>query len=227
LHRNYDTFDACIDIFRKEGIVLIFTEALCENEWHLRPLKKGTARLAAVAWEQGIPVKVLPIGLNYSSFRLFGKNLHINIGSFITQDQFSNTNENGRLLNEVTDNIESQLKLSVYEIDAGNKKKQAEIFNVPMPSFYKIFLAIPAAFGLITHFILYLPIQVIVWKKFKFSGHFDSMIVGVLFLLYPFYLLLWMVAGIYFTGSVLGLLVFILFPFFAWSYVQLKRQTDE
>ncbi len=61
LHRNYHTFDACLQIFKKNGIVLIFTEALCENEWHLRPLKKGTARLAATAWEQGIPLQCYPL----------------------------------------------------------------------------------------------------------------------------------------------------------------------
>ena len=43
LHRNYNTFDACIEIFKKNGVVLIFSEALSENEWKLRPLKKGTA----------------------------------------------------------------------------------------------------------------------------------------------------------------------------------------
>ena len=77
---NYQTFDACKSIFRKKGIVLIFSEAKCVNEWHLRPLKKGTARLAFSSWEEGIPLHVLPIGINYSSFRRFGKNIFINLG---------------------------------------------------------------------------------------------------------------------------------------------------
>src|SRR5689334_1434347 len=34
LEHNYTTFAACQDSFRKKGIVLIFSEGLCENEWH-------------------------------------------------------------------------------------------------------------------------------------------------------------------------------------------------
>jgi 1-acyl-sn-glycerol-3-phosphate acyltransferase len=152
LHRNYHTFDACLQIFKKNGIVLIFTEALCENEWHLRPLKKGSARLAATAWEKGIPLKVLPIGLNYSSFRLFGKNVHLHIGLPIARKQLkSSVYEDGKLLNEVTENVETQLKAMVYEIDAADKKKQAEIFKTPIPLLQKTVLTIPAILGFITH----------------------------------------------------------------------------
>ena len=73
LEENYKTFDLCKNIFKQNGIVLIFSEGRCINEWHLRPLKKGTARLAISSWEDGIDLKVLPVGINYSSFRRFGK----------------------------------------------------------------------------------------------------------------------------------------------------------
>ena len=69
LEENYKTFDLCKKIFKQNGIVLIFSEGKCVNEWHLRPLKKGTASLAISSWEDGIPLKVLPVGINYSSFK--------------------------------------------------------------------------------------------------------------------------------------------------------------
>ena len=69
LDSNYTTFEACKNIFRNKGAVLMFSEGKCINEWHLRPLKKGTARLAISSWQEGIDVKVLPVGINYSSFR--------------------------------------------------------------------------------------------------------------------------------------------------------------
>jgi 1-acyl-sn-glycerol-3-phosphate acyltransferase len=75
---NYSTFDACKKLFKENKIVLIFSEGRCINEWHLRPLKKGTARLAVDAWENEIPLKVLPLGINYSSFRFYGKNVFLN-----------------------------------------------------------------------------------------------------------------------------------------------------
>ena len=227
LHRNYNTFEACQDIFKNEGIVLIFTEALSENEWHLRPLKKGTARLAVAAWEQNIPLKILPIGLNYSSFRLFGKNVHLNIGTPITQEQLKTTvDENGKLLNEITENIELQLRELVYEIDKNDKKKQAAIFTTPIPVLRKILLYTPASIGCVTHCVLYWPLQKLLWKKISPTGHFDSVITAILFLIYPGFLLLFALVANYFIG-LWGWLAFVLFPFFAWSYVQLKRQTDK
>ncbi|MBK5271365.1 MAG: 1-acyl-sn-glycerol-3-phosphate acyltransferase, partial [Bacteroidia bacterium] len=83
LSENYKTFDACLTIFRKGGIVQIFSEGKCINEWKLRVLKKGTARLAIASWDENIPLRVLPVGINYSSFRRFGKNVFINFGETI------------------------------------------------------------------------------------------------------------------------------------------------
>jgi 1-acyl-sn-glycerol-3-phosphate acyltransferase len=38
LNTNYDTFAKCREIFKQNGIVLIFSEGLCINEWKLRAL---------------------------------------------------------------------------------------------------------------------------------------------------------------------------------------------
>ncbi len=227
LHRNYNTFDECLSIFKANGIVLIFSEALCENEWHLRPLKKGTARLAAAAWQQGIPVSILPVGLNYSSFQLFSKNVHVNLGDLITKERIkSGTEESGKLLNELTNTIEKQLKERVYEIDPNDEATLAKTFTVPVSFTKKIMLAVPALAGIITHVVLYWPIQKIVWKKAKGSGHYDSIMTGLLFILYPFYILICAVILFHFTGSWYSLLIFFVLPFCAWSYTQLKPQTD-
>ncbi|MCH5714877.1 1-acyl-sn-glycerol-3-phosphate acyltransferase [Niabella hibiscisoli] len=83
LNINYDTFDSCVALFRQKEGVLIFSEGLCVNEWHLRPLKKGTARLAFQAWDASIPLKVLPAGINYSSFRKYGKRVVIHLGDLL------------------------------------------------------------------------------------------------------------------------------------------------
>ena len=154
LHLNYVTFNNCNNLFKNNGIVLIFTEALCENEWHLRPLKKGTARLAVTAWQQGIPLKILPIGLNYSSFKLFGKNVVLNIGSFIEQSNFSTTNddESGKNLNAITNAIQQKLQLMVYEIDSSDKAKQASSFEIKISVLKKAVLVIPAILGYFVHF---------------------------------------------------------------------------
>jgi 1-acyl-sn-glycerol-3-phosphate acyltransferase len=225
LHLNYGTFNKCNNLFKNNGVVLIFTEALCENEWHLRPLKKGTARLAVAAWKQGVPLKILPIGINYSSFNLFGKNVHLNIGSFIQQDDLP-THENGKLLNTVTEAIHQQLQAMVYEIDSKDKTKLATTFEVEISTMKKIVLKIPAVLGYCLHFPLYFPLQKLIQKKAFKTGHYDSIMVGSLAILYPFYLLILAILCNYITGGFWWMTAFILPPFFAWSYVQLKKQTD-
>ncbi|MBL0355776.1 MAG: 1-acyl-sn-glycerol-3-phosphate acyltransferase [Chitinophagaceae bacterium] len=227
LHKNYQTFDACTKIFKQKGIVLIFSEALCENEWHLRPLKKGTARLAAAAWQQGIPLKILPVALNYSSYTLFGKNVHLNFGSLITKEQIAaNGIENGKLLNETTNAIQLQLQQMVYEIDEKDKQLQSEIFLIPVSNLKKILLSIPAAIGYLLHLPFYISLQKIIASKTWQTGHYDSAIVGTLFLIYPFYLLLLCSITYFIAGNFWWLITLFAMPFCAWSYVQLKQQTD-
>lgn len=136
LEDNYKTFNDCIEIFKQDGIVLIFSEGKCINEWHLQPLKKGTARLAIGAWQQDVPLKILPIGINYSSFNLFGKNVHINTGNTIEyKNMVNNFTDNGRLLNEVTSSLQIELQSLVYEIDLDDKQQQAKIFYIPINIF--------------------------------------------------------------------------------------------
>jgi len=225
VHKNYGTFDSCINLFKQNGIVLIFTEALCVNEWHLRPLKKGTARLAAIAWQHGIPLRILPIGLNYSSFKLFGKNVHINIGSFICQP-LAEADSEGRLLNKVTTEIEQQLQILVYEIDSSNKPQQAAIFNVPVHPALRIVLSPFAVVGYLLHFPIFYPLKQLTFKKMFAEGHYDSVIVGALFLAYPLYVLLFSFICWFTAGGYWWLAPLIFLPFTVWSFVLLKKQTD-
>lgn len=80
---NDATFDRCNQVLLQGGIVLIFSEGLCLNQWQLRPLKKGSARIAVNAWKQpeiASHFKVLPVSLNYNSFKYFGKKIIIQFG---------------------------------------------------------------------------------------------------------------------------------------------------
>ncbi len=113
---NYETFASCIEVFKKKGIVLIFSEGLCINEWHLRPLKKGTARLAISAWEQDLPLKVLPVGFNYSSFKSFGKDVHIYFGQPFSKEIIQQNTSHGTQLLGFNTVLQKELKTLVYEI---------------------------------------------------------------------------------------------------------------
>lgn len=213
LNINYETFDSCIEIFRKKEGVLIFSEGLCVNEWHLRPLKKGTARLAFKAWDENIPLKVLPAGINYSSFRKYGKRVTVNFGNFIEAEQFKTTITDGEKNIQFNRLLKEQLQPLVFEIDKKDRVKLDNKFG-RTSTVTRMLLALPALTGVIMHTPLYLFSLLIVKLFFDKSDHHDSVIFGVLLLSYPFYIiLLSIIAGQF--SAVWGWAIVVLLPFTA------------
>ena len=226
LSENYKTFDDCMKIFRKNGVVLIFSEGLCENEWHLRSLKKGTARLAIKCQDENIPLKILPVGLNYSSFSRFGKNVFINFGNLFSVNDVDKNLSDGARYQAFNSRLFQELRPLVYEIEKNDKAKQKKLLEIKIPKLTKILLALPAAIGWLLHAPLYFPIKKIVLKKFKDTVHIDSMLIALPLFIYPLYLVLIVLLLFFFIKSWWVLLLFIILPFTAWSYVQIKGQLD-
>jgi 1-acyl-sn-glycerol-3-phosphate acyltransferase len=227
LSENYKTFDACIELFKRNQIVLIFSEGLCENEWHLRPLKKGTARLAYKCQQENIPLKILPVGINYSSFKRFGKNLFVNFGNIFTASDFDKNLSDGAWNQVFNNTLQQEFRPLVFEIDKKDKTKQKELLEIKPSLFTKILLAIPAAIGWLIHAPLYLPIKYWVHKKYYNSGHVDAMQIVLPLFIYPFYLLLITFILFIILDAWWVFILFIILPFTAWSYVQLKGQLDK
>lgn len=226
LNSNYETFDACKSLFRENGIVLMFSEGKCINEWHLRSLKKGTARLAISSWEDGINLKVLPVGINYSSFTKFGKNVFINFGSVITKDEINSLDEDGKKHNAFNDILQKELEKLVFEIPAGDKQLQKTLLVIKIGWLKKMVLFLPALLGFFLNAPLYVPVYFFTNYRAKDTDHHDSVIIALLILLYPFYLFIITFLLLYLTSNWLSLLVLIVFPLTARAYVQLKQQTD-
>ena len=224
LEHNYKTFELCKDVFRKNGIVLIFSEGRCINEWHLRPLKKGTARLAISAWQDGIPLNVLPVGLNYSSFTAFGKNIVLNFGNMLTVKDITKDASYGKSISDFNEKLQNQLKQCIFEIEKTDIHTRSAKFAVPQSNLKKVLLFIPALTGWLFHCWLYYPVKRFAWSRAAHNDHFDSVLIGLLFVLYPFYLLLTCTLLQVFTGSWYSLVALPVLPFCAWCGVQLKKQ---
>lgn len=224
---NYDTFENCRDIFRKNGIVIIFSEGKCINEWQLRPLKKGTARLTVASWTENIPLRVLPVGINYSSFRRFGKNMFINFGDMITMNDIDMSQPDGSLYQSFNTLLEQQLKQLVFQIDKKDKEKQQALLQKKPSRLKRIFLLLPAFIGFITHWPVYMPVRNFTLKRTRHNDHYDSVMTGILLFAYPAYLLLLTWIFFMLSGSWYVFMLWLLLPFTAWSYVQLKPQLDK
>ena len=224
LEHNYSTFDECKTLFKNNAIILIFSEGSCKNELHLRPLKKGTARLAISSWQDDIPLKVLPVGINYNSFRSFGKVIKLNFGKMISSEDVGSNDSHGKSISSFNDKLQIQLKQLVIEIDSNDKTSIKKEFAFKIPLFKKIVLFIPSLLGWLLHAPFYYPIKKIAWQRNTHKDHFDSILIGFLFVAYPFYLLLIALVVYLMVGSWWWLSVFIVLPFFAWSCIQLKEQ---
>ncbi len=219
---NYTTFEACKKLFEENKIVLIFSEGGCTNEWKLRTLKKGTARLALNAWQNNIELKVLPLGINYSSFRFYGKNIFLNFGNIISKNDLLSFSSDGKSINQFNEKLTSQLRPLVFEIEENDHQKLKDRFDIKQSLLKKILLFVPAIFGFITNAPMYFIIHLIIKKRAV--DHYDSIMTGLLFLFYPLYVLVitWIFFLIY--KSWYSLLILLLLPFTLWSYLQLKRQ---
>ncbi len=226
LEDNYKTFEECITVFKKKGVVLIFSEGKCVNEWHLRPLKKGTARLAISAWQQGIDLTVLPLGINYQSFTSFGKNVQLYFGSSIhKKDYLEHQQEpSGNIIQWFNNTLKAQLQLLVVENKPLQQPLLQQTFVVKVSSLKKILLPVPACIGYLLHAPLYIPIQKFAYKKFGKIDHYDSVLISLLFLLYPLYVAIFAVIAANIFCGFWWLVVVLCMPFTAWSYVQIKKQ---
>ena len=208
------------------GIVTIYSEGKCINEWHLRPLKKGTARLAAKAWEENIPLAVLPVGLNYNSFRLFGKNVFINFGDIINQDYFNQNEPDGLRHQSFNNKLQMQLEKLVFEIPKIDKKQKQKL-AIDQPLLKKLLLSIPALLGWLLHIPLYLPVKKLALSRTRGTDHFDSVLVAILLITYPLYIILSITLAWILTNCWWVIFFLLVAPFTAWSYVQIKPQLDK
>lgn len=224
LENNYGTFEKCKELFKKGGIVLIFSEGRCINEWKLRPLMKGTARLAISSWQEGIPLKVLPTGINYNSFHSFGKNLQLNFGNIIFKEDIQMVESHGKMIAAFNAKLKTELDALVVQVDKNDKDNLKKIFEVKQPVLKKIALAIPAVIGAIIHAPLFFPLKRFVWSKAAHNDHYDSLMVGILFLAYPLYLLIISLTLVFIFHQPIFLLLLLVLPFAAWCTVQLKNQ---
>ncbi len=113
---NDATFEQCGEILADGGIVLIFAEGLSKNEWLLRSLKKGAARIAFTAFanphirEQ---FKVIPVGLNYNGFDTIGKRVIINFERPIVANQFPSIGATGDFIQQLNQLLYASLQKAV------------------------------------------------------------------------------------------------------------------
>jgi 1-acyl-sn-glycerol-3-phosphate acyltransferase len=214
LNLNEQTFERSREVLEKNGILLVFVEGFCEHQTTLQlPLKKGAPRVIEACWRKGVPVKILPIWLQYSSFTGHPKTIEIRFGDKIGRPPAAD----GKEPNVVWQMINEHTSKALLALE---QKPSQPVF--PLPTLLRILLAIPAILGAVLHAPLYLPVQALVRHATRNNVHYDSVLFAVLLLLYPVYLLTAAVLLASTTSFVFMLLPLIVLPLTARCYVLWK-----
>ncbi len=122
LHRNAETFARCYRILADRGKVLIFSEGICVQEKRLRPLKKGTARLAFGAeanFNFNLNLQVVPVGINYTHQAQFRKEVMISMEAPIEVNGFARlyAEQPARAILALNKRIETGLRKSMIIVE--------------------------------------------------------------------------------------------------------------
>ena len=222
LSKNTETFDHCMALLKKNHTILIFSEGICVNEWNLRPLKKGTARLALLACNEGISnLQIIPANINYSGFAQNPKDLAINFNASFTTNDLQKSPE------PLFYNAFNKILTAGIVNNMIVQKEQTTISVFPDPStsakpILKSALAIPAFIGFIANYWFYSIIKNFAIRKTRGSVFYDSVLFGILLLLYPIMVFLLSIMGAIFLNYKIGLVLFVAMPISAWCYKYYK-----
>ena len=166
LHLNEYAFIESVKLLKKKEAVLIFIEGTCLNKNELQPFKKGTARIVQGCHAENLFPTIHLAGIAYNNFRGIGKRVNLCLDTF-TQDKPIITPKDRVDFNN---HVFSKLSALIVPTAHTPRIKKTALYYLNLP-FYNI-------------------IYNFVDKKTKGTVFFDSVLFGVLFFLYPLYLLL-------------------------------------
>lgn len=131
LDKNDATFDRCSEILNQKGVVLIFPEGICVSEKRLRfPLKKGLARIAFGSIESSPEqdLQVVPVGLNYTYFHKFRKEVMIDVGAPVPLEEYveSYRKAPAKGIRELTNQVATSMMEVNLIIDSPEREAVAE-----------------------------------------------------------------------------------------------------
>ncbi len=121
LKKNQDTFDYCFSLLNQQKHIIILSEGQMWHEKKLRPIQKGTARMAMGAYDKHgrSDICILPVGINYTDSVRFRSEAMIEFGEPIFIEDYLEEYEEKprRVIKKLTDEIKRQLSLRVVHIN--------------------------------------------------------------------------------------------------------------
>jgi 1-acyl-sn-glycerol-3-phosphate acyltransferase len=217
LKYNEDTFEECLNVLENNGTVLIFSEGVCKNEYSLRPLKKGTARLAYMAWRDREinNLSIHPVSISYSSFTNLQVVAYVREGKAITQNDVAAA---------IAPQFYQKLNQSISEQLERNSLSEEEMQEIALDKrkIGRLVIAIPAFVGWLTHKPYYNFVRDFARRKTAGTVFYQSVLFGMLLITYPLVVLFITAMVVIITHIQFYWLLLFLLPFTTWCYKEYK-----
>jgi len=205
LHLTEGSFLRSNDILREGSSILIFSEGLSVNENGLRPLGKGTARIAFRAWYGSEPIElvVVPIWLRYDTFHRPFMDVTLATGALMRAlNEAPNSEPN--FLRSFNKKLERDLVATGEFADRSigpfqEPARRSLIGNVIVGTLTVI--------ALLLHAPWYFALRAYTAKKTNGTVFFDSVLFGLLYLTYPIWLMVLVLVTKLLGGSWLEALI--------------------
>jgi glycerol-3-phosphate O-acyltransferase/dihydroxyacetone phosphate acyltransferase len=131
IKENYSTFSTCHQTLAKNRTVMILAEGTTEHEKRLRPLMKGTARIAfgtLAEFPATEDVYIVPVGVNYTYADRFRSEVYIDFGEPISTRSFESTyTENpNQGINDLTNTLRKKLEPRVIHVESESDDELVE-----------------------------------------------------------------------------------------------------
>lgn len=90
LKNNDVVMQDCVDLMKRNEVILLFPEGNHNEPWSMRTFQKGFARLANMHHQQtnGAPLHIVPIGIHYTEHHGFNARVLINFGKPISVQDY-------------------------------------------------------------------------------------------------------------------------------------------
>lgn len=131
LKQNYATFSSCFDALRDNKTIMILAEGRTIHEKRLRPLQKGTARIALGAMEAYPDIEevyVVPVGVNYTYADQSRSEIMIDFGHPILAGQYMDTYRESpnQAISELTDTLRDRMRERIVVIEDAKDEELTE-----------------------------------------------------------------------------------------------------
>jgi 1-acyl-sn-glycerol-3-phosphate acyltransferase len=142
IEKNKEVFNRCYQILDKNQTIAIFPEGNCERESKLRPLKKGTSRIAHGAlqtFKDNKSLYITCVGLNYDDPDNFNSEVLINFNSTIKVNDYFNASSplDSKQALRLTKDIENCMEEVMYHVQ---ENENHQLFHFIKRNFLNILI---------------------------------------------------------------------------------------